>query len=169
MDPARARRAWACALVVLAAGLGQVPRALRNAPGAGDSLLFFDGVCNLCDGFVGFVAAHDLPQRIKFGAIQRHGDLMRSLGAADYAPGGAEALSTLVLVQGGVVYVRSDAALRTIALLDAPWNYVAVFHALPSPLRDAGYKLVEECREPTPEFESRFIEYETVAKPTWAA
>jgi len=30
-------------------------------------------------------------------------------------------------------------------------------------------KQVEECREPTPEFESRFIEYETVAKPTWAA
>ena len=35
--------------------------------------------------------------------------------------GGAEALSTLVVTQGDAFYLRSDAALRVIALLDAPF------------------------------------------------
>ena len=103
--------------------------------------------------------------------IQRHGDLMRHHGAGRYAEGGAEALTTLVLVSGGAVHVRSDAALRVAALLDAPARYLAAFHVLPAPLRDAGYRVVakfryaifgeaETCREPTPRFKSRFLDYE---------
>ena len=157
-----------------------VPSAIEAKPGV-ESLLFFDGVCNLCDGFVGFVADHDSGKRVKFGAIQRHGDLLRFHGAGQYAEGGAEALTTVVLVQDGAVYTRSDAALRVFALLDAPARYVAAFHLLPAPLRDAGYKLVakyrykmfgqvESCREPTPKFQSRFLDYEPADgdPPTWS-
>ncbi|KAH8075281.1 DUF393-containing protein [Aureococcus anophagefferens] len=104
-----------------------VPSAIEAKPGV-ESLLFFDGVCNLCDGFVGFVADHDSGKR------------------------------------DGAIYTRSD-ALRVLALLGAR-RYVAAFHLLPAPLRDAGYKLVakyrykmfgqvESCREP-PKFQSRF-------------
>ena len=131
--------------------------------------LFFDGVCNLCDGFVGFVADHDSEARVKFGAIQRHSELMQYHGAGRYAVGGEEELSTLVLVQNGTVFVRSSAALRTFALLDFPWNLASTFYLIPAPVRDAVYKFVathrynmfgqvEKCREPTPEFESRFLD-----------
>ena len=150
-------------------------------PETDQTWLFFDGVCNLCDGFVNFVADFESPQRVKFGAIQRHGDLLRFHGAGQYAEGGAEALTTVVLVQDGAVYTRSDAALRVFALLDAPARYVAAFHLLPAPLRDAGYKLVakyrykmfgqvESCREPTPKFQSRFLDYEPADgdPPTWS-
>lgn len=144
-----------------------VPRSLHKTS---DAYLFFDGVCNLCDGFVNFVADHESSGKIRFGAIQRHGDLMESYGAGKYAEGGSEALSTLVLIQGGTVYVRSDAALRTIALLDSPYNLISVFHILPAAVRDTGYKLVakyrykifgqtETCRPPSPKFERRFLEY----------
>ena len=157
-----------------------VPSSIEAKAGV-ESLLFFDGVCNLCDGFVGFVADHDSGKRIKFGAIQRHKDLMAFHGAGAYAEGGEEALSTVVLVQGGAVYTRSDAALRVFALLDPPTRYVAAFHLLPKPVRDAGYKLVakyrykmfgqvESCREPTPKFRSRFLDYEPDAEdpPDWS-
>ena len=83
-----------------------VPDALLPASGpTAPNWLFFDGVCNLCDGFVQFVADHNGPQsessrgRVMFGAIQRHGELMAYHGAGAYAEGGAEALTTLVLVQ----------------------------------------------------------------------
>ena len=148
-----------------------VPAALRPEPGV-ETVLFFDGVCNLCDGFVNFVADHDSSRRVRFGAIQRHADALHRAGAGRYAEGGAEALSTLVVTQGDdAFYLRSDAALRVIALLDAPFCYVAAFHALPAALRDAGYRLVarhryklfgasDTCRAPTERFKSRFVEYE---------
>ena len=97
-----------------------VPAALRPEPGV-DTVLFFDGVCNLCDGFVNFVADHDSSRRVRFGAIQRHADALHRAGAGRYAEGGAEALSTLVVIQDDAFYLRSDAALRVIALLDAPF------------------------------------------------
>ena len=82
-----------------------------------------------------------------------------------------QALSPLVVVQDDAFDLRSDAALRVIALLDAPFCYVAAFHALPAALRDAGYRLVaryryklfgasDTCRAPTERFKSRFLEYE---------
>ena len=164
---------WAAAVAALAAlyAAVTVPAALRPAEGV-DTVLFFDGVCNLCDGFVNFVADHDSARRVRFGAIQRHADALHRAGAGRYAEGGAEALSTLVVTQGDdAFYLRSDAALRVIALLDAPFCYVAAFHALPAALRDAGYRLVarhryklfgasDTCRAPTERFKSRFVEYE---------
>ncbi|KAJ8606498.1 hypothetical protein CTAYLR_005860 [Chrysophaeum taylorii] len=160
-------RRLAVAIVLVA--VGSVAYVRRLVP-EGESLLFFDGVCNLCDGFVSFVADHDSANRVRFGAIQRHGDLLRSFGAGAYAEGGSEALSTMVLVQESRVYVRSDAALRTISLLDSPLNAFAVFHLLPRVIRDAGYSLVakyryaifgqtDECRPPDPRFERRFLDF----------
>mmetsp|Transcript_8176 Transcript_8176/g.11387 ORF Transcript_8176/g.11387 Transcript_8176/m.11387 type:complete len:164 (+) Transcript_8176:142-633(+) len=131
---------------------------------------FFDGVCNLCDGFINLVADYDSQAKVKFGAIQRHSELMQSYGAGRYAIGGEEELSTLVLILDGQVFVRSEAALRTMALLDSPLKYLSVFICLPRPIRDLGYKLVakyrysifgqtETCRPPTPKFQQRFLDY----------
>ena len=107
---------WAAAAVAASAALYAavtLPAALRPAEGV-DTVLFFDGVCNLCDGFVNFVADHDSSRRVRFGAIQRHADALHRAGAGRYAEGGAEALSTLVVTQGNAFYLRSDAALRVI-------------------------------------------------------
>lgn len=124
--------------------------------------VFFDGHCNLCNGFVHFVADRDPHGRVRFGAIQRHGDYLRELGAPTD-------LSTVVLVQNGQVYTHSDAALRTMALLTFPWNALSALHALPRPARDLGYRVVaryryavfgstQTCRSPRPGDEGRFIQ-----------
>lgn len=143
-----------------------------SATAGGGSTLFFDGVCNLCDGFVQFVADHDPAGRVRFGAIQRHKDRLVYYGAGAYAEGGEHALTTVVLVQNGTVYTRSEAALRAVALLTPPWKYAAgVAYLIPGPLRDVGYKLVAKyryrvfgesptCRAPDPRFEQRFIDYD---------
>ena len=147
------------------------PTALQPKSPDSRSMLFFDGVCNLCDGFVNFVADHDARRRVQFGALHRHRDLLVHHGAGRYAEGGEEALSTLVLVQDGDVYVRSAAALRVLAMVDGPWSGLAALYALPAPVRDLGYKLVaryryavfgrsETCRVPSGDFKSRFIEYD---------
>ena len=137
--------------------------AAAQPPAGVESWLMFDGVCNLCDGFVNFVADHDAERRVRFGAQQKHEDLLTRIGAPTD-------LSTLVLIQGDAFYLYSDAALRTFAVLDWPLSLMSGFLAVPAPLRDAAYKLVakyrylvfgksEDCRVPTGDFKRRFIDY----------
>ena len=123
----------------------------------------FDGVCNLCDGFVNFVADHDAEMRVKVGAQQKHEDLLKRVGAP-------LDLSTVVLIQGDVFYTKSTAALRTLALMDQPFNAMSGLMLIPEALRDIGYDLVakyryavfgkvDECRKPSGDFRKRFIDY----------
>jgi len=147
---------------LLALGTYHVVDSLRPERGA-ENWLLFDGVCNLCDGFVNFVADHDPLRNVKFGAQQKHMEILKRIGAPTD-------LSTLVLVQGDVFYTHSSAALRTAALLDWPWAALAAAVIVPRPIRDAVYKLVaehryrifgktDECRVPSGEFRSRFLDY----------
>ncbi|KAJ8600769.1 hypothetical protein CTAYLR_006108 [Chrysophaeum taylorii] len=132
----------------------------------GEAVLFYDGVCNLCNAFVSFALQHE--SKVKFGAIQTNGDLMRKLGAGAFAEGGDQFLRTVVLIEGGQIYIRSDAALRVVAKFSAPWKYLAVFHVLPVGIRDAGYKKIAkwryrifgqttDLRAPPPEYKDRFL------------
>ena len=88
---------------------------------------------NLCDGFVNFVADGDSARRVRFGAQQKHQELLARIGAPTD-------LSTLVLIQGDSFYLYSDAALRTMAVMDWPWRAMAVFSLVPAPVRDAVYR-----------------------------
>eukprot|EP00933_Yihiella_yeosuensis_P021273 TRINITY_DN1686_c5_g1_i1.p1 TRINITY_DN1686_c5_g1~~TRINITY_DN1686_c5_g1_i1.p1 ORF type:complete len:182 (+),score=23.62 TRINITY_DN1686_c5_g1_i1:21-566(+) len=136
----------------------------------GETWLFFDGVCNLCDGFVNFVYAGDSTGRIRFGALQKHTDLLVKYGAGRYAEGGEEALTTVVVIQKNQVYVRSTAALRVLAAMDQPWRSLSVFLLLPQGFRDWAYSVIgrnrytlfgkkDSCMKPSGDFKRRFIEY----------
>ena len=155
----------ALVLTATAAVLAGIPRYLLPE-GYGTShninMLFFDGHCNLCNGFVDFLVDRDDNAAITFGSIQRHQEFLKSVDAP-------YDLSTVVLVQNGNVYTHSDAALRTLALIKAPWNLLSSLYILPLPLRDLGYRFVarnrytifgksEICRLPTEDFTSRFLD-----------
>merc|ERR1712216_12439 len=157
-------------LALLAATAYFIPPSLQPQDQGTETWLFFDGVCNLCDGFVNFVHYGDSRAKVKFGALQRHTELVRQHGGGRYVEGGEEALSTLVVIQGSQVYVRSEAALRVLAVMDQPYRTLAMFHFIPVFLRDAIYKLVAAnrynmfgkvatCRAPTEKFKARFLEY----------
>ena len=142
----------AALIAALAAAAATVPPTMLPPPNT-ESWLMFDGVCNLCDGFVNFVADHDSERNVKFGAQQKHQELLERVGAP-------VDLSTVVLIQGDTYYTKSTAALRTFALMDWPWRGLAAAALLPQPVRDHGYDLVaqyryrvfgkvESCRVPT--------------------
>eukprot|EP00967_Tisochrysis_lutea_P122390 scaffold202499_cov26-Tisochrysis_lutea.AAC.1 len=153
---------------LLALGSYQVVEMLRPMERDTENLLLFDGVCNLCDGFVNFVADHDSFRLVKFGAQQRHMEILERIGAPTD-------LSTLVLVQGDAFYTHSSAALRTIALLDWPWAALSVAVVVPAPIRDFVYRQVakhrytifgktDECRVPSGDFRTRFIDYDPASE-----
>ena len=129
------------------------------------SLLLFDGVCHLCNGFVQFVIARDPAGRFQFGALQTP-SARRVLDLHDTPD---PLPDTLVLVDQGRVFTRSTAVLRIARHLAFPWPLAYVFLAVPRPLRDWIYAIVarhryqwfgkrEHCMVPTPDVRARFID-----------
>ncbi|MNN65240.1 hypothetical protein D3C81_1807260 [compost metagenome] len=80
-----------------------------------------------------------------------------------------DSLGTMVLVENGIAYRRSTAALRIAKGLCFPWPLLYIFIVIPPPLRNAVYKWIaanryrwfgkdEACMVPTPEIRERFLE-----------
>lgn len=128
-----------------------------------NSVIFFDGVCNLCNGAVQFVIERDVKNYFKFAALQ-----------SEYA---TKALSTanlqvqhgdsFVLLENGKVYEQSTAALRVARKLNGLWPLLYGFIIVPPFIRNAVYKFIarnrykwfgkqESCWVPTPELKSKF-------------
>ena len=129
------------------------------------SLVLFDGVCPLCDGFVQFVIARDPGGRFQFAPLQS-GPARRVLQLHDVPQPLPDAL---VLVEEGTLYWRSAAVLRIARQLTFPWPLASALLAVPRPLRDAVYTLVarhryrwfgkrDRCMVPVPAIRSRFID-----------
>jgi predicted DCC family thiol-disulfide oxidoreductase YuxK len=131
--------------------------------------ILFDGVCNLCNGFVQFVIRHDARGRFRFAALQS--EVGQALLAAHGQPTTAALLASpdsVVLLEGGQLYSHSAAVLRIARQLDGPWRLAAVGGLLPQRWRDAAYRFVarhryrwfgrqESCLLPTPELRARFL------------
>ncbi len=107
-------------------------------------VVLFDGICNLCNGAVRFVARHDRARRFEFAALQSEtgARLLR-----ERRPGFAlDQLETLVLIEGTRVYTHSDAALRIARGLDGAWPLLGLLALVPRVIRDAAYRFVARRR-----------------------
>lgn len=131
--------------------------------------ILFDGVCNLCNGFVQFVIRHDPQGRFHFAALQSA--RAQALLAAQGLPGPAAGADpeSVVLVVGGRVYTHSAAVLRIAGQLGGIWRLAAVGWLLPQAWRDALYRYVarhryqwfgrqQSCMLPTPALRGRFLD-----------
>ncbi|MFB6179733.1 MAG: thiol-disulfide oxidoreductase DCC family protein [Halorientalis sp.] len=130
-------------------------------------VLLFDGVCNLCNGFVRFVVRFDDDGRYRFAPLQSA--VAEELLAHYGLDPDDDSFDTVVLVDDGAVYTKSTAALRVARHLDGPWPLAYPFVYLPESLRDGVYDLVaryryrvfgrkDECPMPEPELRERFLE-----------
>lgn len=129
------------------------------------SVIFFDGVCNLCNSTVQFVIKHDRRQYFKFAALQSEFAQEQLSGFVLKAKRG----DSFVLVEDGKVYEQSTAALRVAKKLSGFWRLLYIFIVVPPFVRDAVYNFVarnrykwfgkqESCWVPTPDLKSRFLD-----------
>ncbi|MEO6462371.1 MAG: DCC1-like thiol-disulfide oxidoreductase family protein [Candidatus Eisenbacteria bacterium] len=107
------------------------------------TVVFFDGVCNLCHAWVRFVIARDPRGHVAFAPLQS--DTARRLLATH---GGMPAnTDSLVVLEGGTLRVRSEAALAVAARLRAPWPLLGrLARLVPRALRDAIYDRIARSR-----------------------
>ncbi len=135
-------------------------------PDSEQPILFFDGLCNLCNQFVQAVIKHDKQGVFRFSSLQSSAGqqvqehILKESGAVP---------DSLVLLYKGRIYIKSAAALKTASLLKGVYTVLTIGYILPRPIRDAIYDIVakyrykwfgrrNECMIPTPELQSRFLD-----------
>jgi predicted DCC family thiol-disulfide oxidoreductase YuxK len=134
----------------------------RLAP-ADHPILFFDGVCGLCNASVDALLKRDRSGALRFAPLQ--GETAARLLPEEDIRG----LKSLVLIDSAGVHRRSGAVVRVLRHLGGRYRfYGALLWTIPRPLRDLGYRVVsrlryrlfgkkETCRLPTPKERERFL------------
>jgi len=128
-------------------------------------ILLFDGVCNLCNGAIQFIIPRDSEGTIRFAPLQSDlGETVRESAGLS-----TDDLETVVLVDDGMAYTKSDAAIRVGERLGGIYRLLSLGRLVPRGLRDRIYDFVAEnrydwfgkkdqCMIPDDDVSDRFIE-----------
>lgn len=136
-----------------------------------DRVILFDGVCNLCNSSVNFIIDRDRAGVFKFAALQSAAAKPYLTSAGKDERRDAELLQSVVLYEKGVLYTKSDAALRIARQLDGAWPIFYVFMVMPRFIRDSAYDVIarnryrwfgkrDACRMPAAGLRQRFLDSE---------
>lgn len=136
-----------------------------SLPGNDHPILYFDGVCNLCNGVVQQVIKNDRKQQFLFASLQSAaGAAAQEAVKQQYG----KVPDSIILYYRGKYYIKSAAALETAWLLGGAWKLLAVAYILPSFFRNIVYDWVarnryrwfgrqDACMMPSKELNARFL------------
>jgi predicted DCC family thiol-disulfide oxidoreductase YuxK len=129
-----------------------------------ESIILFDGVCNLCNDSVQFILKRDPVGYFKFASLQGETGqkLLKRYGISTE-------LNSFVLIEKDKIYLKSSAALRVCRHLTGPWKSLSFLRIIPPVIRDFLYDIVaknryrwfgkkESCMLPSPKWKNRFID-----------
>jgi len=129
------------------------------------AIVFFDGVCNLCNASVQFILKRDPKGYFRFAPLQSKAarEKLRDM------PEAPSDISSILLLEDGICYTRSSAALRIARRLSGAWPVFYAAILIPRFLRDPIYDFIarhryrwfgklESCSLPKPEWRGRFLE-----------
>lgn len=110
-------------------------------------VVFFDGECGFCQGWMRFLAERDHAGRLRFAP--RDGETFRALVPERTAARLPE--SVIVLTPDGFFRTESDAALWLLERAGGGWTWVArAGWLVPRPVRNLGYRGVARVRRLLP-------------------
>ena len=94
----------------------------KDAP---QRIIFFDGLCNLCNGFINFIVARDQKGKNQIASLQGHTAKDLLVHSTD------KDLNSIVFYhksKGEIqIYTESSAAIRVIASLSGAWKIALIF------------------------------------------
>ncbi|MFM9966276.1 MAG: thiol-disulfide oxidoreductase DCC family protein [Planctomycetaceae bacterium] len=134
------------------------------------NVLYFDGVCGLCNSSVNFVLSRDRRGAIRFAPLQGETAKRVLRGEGRGTSSETPSFDTIVWFDNSNrEFVRSAAAARVLWQLPGVWWLIGwLLWLIPLPLRDLGYRIIaanryrlfgkkETCRMPTPAERARFL------------
>ena len=130
-----------------------------------NNVVFFDGVCNLCNSSVNFLIDRDPQSKFRLASLQ-------SEYAQQFLPKfgvNPSKIDSIAFYSTGKLYRQSRAVLEIAKRMRRGWPLLYVFIIVPGFLRDAIYNWIarnrykwfgkqDTCRVPTPDLRSRFLD-----------
>ncbi|UIN00029.1 thiol-disulfide oxidoreductase DCC family protein [Yersinia ruckeri] len=100
-----------------------------------DRVVIFDATCKLCISWVNFLICHDRHHTVRLVSVQSE------KGKVLFAWSGlsADKINTIVLIDKGSVFLRSEAIFRIMNKLPIPWRWISMFRIFPQSFRDMCY------------------------------
>ncbi|MEC8553513.1 MAG: thiol-disulfide oxidoreductase DCC family protein [Planctomycetota bacterium] len=131
---------------------------------SGHPVVLFDGTCNFCSLSVQFILRNERDSNLHFATLQSEVGQQRLM---DHDMP-RDRMDSMILIDQEQAYDCSDAALRVLQHLRAPWRWARIFVFVPKPIRDWCYRILaknryrifgqsEVCMVPKPELKSRFL------------
>ena len=126
-------------------------------------IVFFDGVCNLCQGSVRYLIKHDKKGVLKFASLQGN-------YAKDFVnETEIQSMQSILFFDGKMLYKKSTAVLKLSRLLGGWHQMLLLGYILPRFFRDWLYNIVaknryrwfgkkDQCMLPSKGFENRFLD-----------
>lgn len=107
-----------------------------------DSVILFDGYCNLCSGVVQFVIKRDKKGIFKFASLES--EFAKAVLKNKEIQKGLP--DSFVLIQKGVIFTMSTAALKVAKQLSGPYPLLYAFIIIPEFIRNFIYRIVAKYR-----------------------
>ena len=126
-------------------------------------IVFFDGVCNLCQGSVRYLIKNDKKGVLKFASLQGN-------YAKDFVnETKIQSMQSILFFDGKMLYKKSTAVLKLSRLLGGWHQLLLLGYILPRFVRDWLYNIVaknryrwfgkkDQCMLPSKGFENRFLD-----------
>jgi predicted DCC family thiol-disulfide oxidoreductase YuxK len=138
-----------------------------NTKTSNNPVIFFDGICNLCNTSVNFIIRHDKAGNFRFASLQSEFAKAFIENSASLK-NGTIFPDSLILVEDGKVYFRSETALRIAGKMDGIWKGLVIFRIIPRKWRDFLYDFIaknryqwfgkrQSCMVPAPDISGRFL------------
>ena len=107
-----------------------------------DKIIFFDGICILCNRVVDFLLEKDHKNRLKFASLQSEtGSAI--LQRLQYNPVKED---SVIFSDEGRILIKSTAVLKIAGYLGFPYSITVLLFIIPRPLRDWGYDYIARNR-----------------------
>lgn len=125
-------------------------------------IVFVDGHCLICNRLVELILKYDKSKEIHIAHLQ--GDYAKANLSEEYT----KELHSVVFIEDGKLFDKSDAALRVLSYFGGIWNLLLISKFLPKSLRDTIYMWIsknrynigdklEACPLPPKESRDRFL------------
>ncbi len=135
-----------------------------------ENIIFFDGVCSLCNGFIDFLIKRDSGRLFRYAPLQGSTATER-LPISRYKVLGPDgpSFTSVIYLKDGRMLSQSDAAIEILSDLGGLWRLASVLKLIPQVIRNSVYTLIathryewfgkrETCRVPTKEERKLFLE-----------
>lgn len=127
-------------------------------------VIIFDGICNLCCGWIQYLIRKDKTMKFRFASSQSEAG--RKLMNGDYE--NDKMMESIIYIKENHYFRESSAVLEILTDVGGYWKLVAVLKLIPKPIRDKIYQSIAKrryryfgkrttCLLPTPENKKRFL------------